>query len=180
MLNGTIVGLRAIEIRDIDLMYHWENDVEVWHVSGTTSPFSKYTIEQYIASSSRDIYSNKQLRLAIQLADVPGKTVGYIDLYDFEPHNRRAGVGILIGDKSERKKNCAKESLQLLIQYAFNILNLHQLYCHIHESNQISVQLFSNAGFRQTGILQEWIINNGEWENVLVMQLFNENDSEEE
>ncbi len=179
MLSGTLVGLRAIEPKDIDLMHQWENDIEVWHVSGTTSPFSKYTIEQYIESCRRDIYSNKQLRLAIELSDASKKTIGYIDIYDFDPHNQKAGVGILVGDKGERKKNYGKEALALLIKYAFNILNLRQLYCHVHESNHSSIHLFSGAGFRQTGILQDWIINNGEWENVLVMQLFNDNEPEE-
>ena len=179
MLNGNLVRLRAIEPRDIDLMYQWENDTEIWSVSGTTSPFSRFTMEKYIESCNRDIYSNKQLRLAIELPNVPGKTIGYIDLFDFDPQNRKAGVGILIGDKSERRKNCAKESLQLLMKYAFNVLHLHQVYCHVHESNHISVRLFLNAGFTQNGILQDWIINSGEWENVLVMQFFNKNDSEE-
>jgi diamine N-acetyltransferase len=180
MLSGTLVVLRAIEPKDIDLMYKWENDTEVWNVSGTSSPFAKYTLEQYIETCKRDIYTNKQLRLAIELADISAKTIGYIDIFDFEPQNRRAGVGILIGDKGERRKHYAKESLQLLIKYVFNILQLHQLYCHIHESNQSSVRLFSNEGFRQTGILKDWILNNGEWESVFVMQLFKAIESEEE
>jgi diamine N-acetyltransferase len=179
MLTGTTVRLRAIELKDIDLMFQWENDTEVWHVSGTTAPYSKYTIEKYIETCSRDIYANKQLRLAIELTDASKKTIGYIDIYDFDPHSQKAGVGILIGDKGERKKNYGKESLQLLIKYAFDVLNLHQLYCHIHESNHKSNNLFLNAGFRQTGILHDWILNNGDWENVLVMQLFNENEPEE-
>ena len=179
MLSGTNVGLRAMEPKDVDLMHKWENDTEVWNVSGTTSPFSKYTIEKYIESCKNDIYTNKQLRLAIQLNEVSEKTVGYIDLYDFDPQHRRAGVEILIGDKTERRKNYAKESLQLLIKYAFNTLNLNQLYCHVQETNQPSVHLFSTMGFRQTGILHDWILDSGEWENVLVMQLFSETDEEE-
>ena len=179
MLNGVLVGLRAMEPKDIELMYQWENDTDVWHVSDTIAPYSKYTIEKYIETCSRDIYANKQLRLAIELTDDSKKTIGYIDIYDFDPHNQKAGIGILIGDKGERKKNYAKESLQLLIEYALNILNLHQLYCHVHESNGISIRLFSKAGFRQTAILHDWIMNNGEWENVLVMQLFNEKEPEE-
>ncbi|MEP7167733.1 MAG: GNAT family N-acetyltransferase [Bacteroidota bacterium] len=179
MLTGTLVRLRAIEPKDIDLMYQWENDMEVWNVSGTTSPFSKYTIEKYMEECKRDIYSNKQLRLAIELADVTKKTIGFIDLYDFDPHNQKAGVGILIGDKGERRKKYGKEALQLLIKYAFGILNLHQLYCHVHESNHNSFHLFSSAGFKKTGVLEDWIKNDGEWEKVFVMQLLNEDEPEE-
>lgn len=179
MFTGKEVLLRAIEPKDIEVLYKWENDTEIWNVSGTTSPFSKYTLQQYIETCNNDIYTNKQLRLAIDLRNENYKTIGCIDLFEFDPNNRKAGVGILIGDKSERRKNYAKEALQLLIDYSLNILHLHQLYCHVHETNVASVRLFSSMGFKQTGILHEWILSNGEWENVLVMQLFNENDSEE-
>lgn len=179
MFTGKEVLLRAIEPKDIEVLYKWENDAEIWNVSGTTSPFSKYTLQQYIETCNNDIYTNKQLRLAIDLKNENHKTIGCIDLFEFDPNNRKAGVGILIGDKGERRKNYATEALKLLIDYSLNILHLHQLYCHVHASNQASVRLFSSVGFKQTGILHEWILNNGEWENVLVMQLFNENDSEE-
>src|SRR4051812_19242808 len=105
MLTGLHILLRAIEPSDIELMYKWENETEVWNLSGTTSPFSRYTIDQYIQSTKHDIYTNKQLRLAIELLGPSGKTIGYIDLFDFDPQHRRAGVGILIGDKIERRKH---------------------------------------------------------------------------
>lgn len=178
MLKGASLKLRAVEPKDLDVMYQWENDSENWKVSGTVSPFSKYTLEEYIKSCENDIYSNRQLRLAIDLNDVT-KTIGYIDLFEFDPQHRRAGVGILIGDKSERKKNYAKEALHLLINYAFNSLNLHQIFCNIPVTNRASLRLFTNAGFKESGILKDWIMSQGEWEQVIIMQLINETETED-
>ncbi|MFI5218867.1 MAG: GNAT family N-acetyltransferase [Bacteroidia bacterium] len=178
MLTGNSIKLRAIEPKDLDLMYHWENDTTIWNVSGTISPFSKYTLEEYIKTCQSDIYSNRQLRFAIDLND-SSKTIGYIDLFEFDPQHRRAGVGILIGDQAERKKSFAKESLSLLIDYAFNTLNLHQLYCNIPETNHASLRLFSSSGFKEAGILKDWIMNHGDWQQVIVMQLINETETEE-
>ena len=83
MIRGISVILRALEPKDVDLMMIFENDTEVWPVSGTLSPYSKYTLEQYYKNSTQDIYTSRQLRLAIELVtevSAPGITIGFIDL----------------------------------------------------------------------------------------------------
>ena len=170
--------LRALEPKDVDLMMIYENDVDVWPVSGTLAPYSRYTLEQYYANATLDIYSSRQLRLAIEvLVETPeaGPTIGYIDLFDFDPHHRRAGIGILIGDKSFRRKGMAHEAIRLLLHYSFNTLNLHQVYCHIDTENEASLRLFSKAGFRICGVLQDWIQYNDTWHNVSVLQAIRPN-----
>lgn len=173
MLSSANIHLRALEPHDIDLMYQWENDRAVWPISGTLVPFSRHTMEQFVKMAHQDIYTNKQLRLAIdkksEISDAH-KTVGYIDLYDFDPSHRRAGVGILIGDIASRRKGLALESLHILSDYAFKVLHLHQLYCHIHVNNEASIRLFSAAGFVCTGELKDWTLINGSWVNVFTLQ----------
>lgn len=161
--------LRAIEPADIDLLYQWENDSENWIVSNTQTPYSRFVLEQYIASAHQDIYSVKQLRLIICKKD---KTpIGTIDLFDFDANNLRAGLGLLIGDKTERKKGYASESLKLLIDYCFTILNLHQLYCNITTDNEDSILLFQKHGFQITGIKKEWVREGDRYKDELLLQL---------
>lgn len=171
MLNGKFVLLRALEPGDIDVLYSWENNPEVWSVSNTMTPFSKYVLEQYIISSHNDLYTNKQVRFVICL--LSGKPVGTIDLFDFDPKNLRAGVGILIAEKDERGKGYASEALALLKQYCFNILHLRQLYCSVSKSNFASIGLFENSGFAQNGVKKEWLNENGVWVDELFLQCFN-------
>jgi diamine N-acetyltransferase len=106
MIRGTSIILRAMEPQDVDLMMIYENDTEVWPVSGTLVPYSRYTLEQFYKNSVQDIYTARQLRLAVELIKEAhrGQTIGYVDLFDFDPQQRRAGVGILVGDKKERDK----------------------------------------------------------------------------
>ena len=93
----------------------------------------------------------KQLRLMIDLCST-GATVGMLDLYDFDPHHRRAGVGILV-DPLYQKNGLATEALELLAEYAFSYLKLHQLFVHIPIGNEPSKALFARCGFTVTGIL---------------------------
>ena len=171
MLKGTKTQLRALEPTDLDLLYKWENDIDNWHLSGTLTPYSRFVIEQYLASSHHDIFYNKQLRLMIDATDSkkPG-TIGCIDLFDFDPFHKRAGVGILIGDSNLRGKGYGREALALLSDYAFNKLDLHQLFANIAADNVSSLELFKKCGFVMVGIKKEWLKTGEGWADECLLQ----------
>ena len=91
-LEGRTTRLRALEPGDIELMYAWENDTEIWGVSGTLAPFSRHTLERFIEEQQFDIFQTRQQRLIIETPE--GLPVGALDLFDLDPVNLRAGVGI--------------------------------------------------------------------------------------
>ena len=110
MLRSDNLILRAMELEDADILYGWENDMSIWHLSNTLTPFSRFTLEQYVMNAHQDFYTIKHLRMMIDLTDSPQgqKTIGSIDLFEFEPNHMRAGVGILL-HKDYRKKGYASE-----------------------------------------------------------------------
>jgi len=167
-----MVQLRAMEPEDIDLLLKWENDKSLWHLSNTTKPFSRYNMEQYIINSHLDIYEQKQVRLMIAKEEGNSKTetLGCIDLFDFDPVNLRAGIGLLIDEKF-RGKGIAGEALKLIIDYAKNTLNLYQLYCFILNDNTPSKKVFEQAGFVQNGICKEWVRIEKKWHDALFYQI---------
>ena len=95
------IQLRAIEPADLELLYLWENDAEVWRVSGTLAPVSRDRLARFISEQSYDLYATRQMRLVV---DVDGVMVGSVDIFDFEPLHRRFGVGILIYADEHRRK----------------------------------------------------------------------------
>jgi diamine N-acetyltransferase len=168
-LVGDKIILRALEPGDLDILYSTENNTELWYVSDTITPFSKHILKQYIQESHRDIYDAKQLRLAICLPN--DSLIGFIDIFDFNSQHRRAGIGLVIIDVANRRKGYAKEALQVLINYCFSVLQLHQLYCDITEDNADSLNLFKSIGFKQIGVKKDWIYNNGAYKSVLMFQI---------
>jgi diamine N-acetyltransferase len=173
MLKGDNIRLRALEPSDIDLLYEWENDAKLWHLSNVITPVSRFLLEQYILSAQTDIFTAKQLRLMIE--KTTGKTpvaIGTIDLFDFDPVNKRAGIGVLILS-AEQKKGFATEALEVLINYCFQVLKLHQVYCNISVDNIASIRLFENHKFEVTGIKKEWLCQSGQWKDELLLQLIN-------
>jgi diamine N-acetyltransferase len=169
-IKGQHIYLRALEPDDVNTLYKWENDRQIWHLSNTQTPFSRYVLEQFLVNAHEDIYTNKQLRLIISPID-KHEPVGAIDLFDFDPYHSRAGIGILVSDQ-HRNKGYAFEALQLLKEYAFNNLLLRQLYCNVTVSASASIQLFEKSGFEKVGLKKSWNrVSTNDYEDEWMLQL---------
>ena len=179
-LIGELIHLRALEPGDLNQLYKWENDPSVWSVSGTLVPFSRFILEEFVNQAHQDIYTNKQLRLMIDLKYMDdeddssigeSRSIGCVDLFEFDPKNRRAGIGILIVDQADRGKGYATEALNLLIEYGFSILDLHQIFSNVRVDNESSVALFKKMGFEITGLKQDWVYDRSKYYDEYTMQL---------
>ena len=171
-LKGDNIYLRALEPNDLEFIYAIENDQKIWEVSNTHTPYSRFLVRQYLENAHQDIYEAKQLRLAIcQDEDFPA--LGLIDLFDFDPKNNRAGIGIVIQGEVNRNQNIGSEALGLLIRYAFFNLNLHQLYANIGTENKASLSLFTKFGFQKIGVKKDWSLVNGIYKDEAIFQLIN-------
>ena len=170
-LLGEKIRLRALEPEDLDFLYSIENDISFWEISSTQTPFSKHLLTQYLANAHLDIYEAKQLRLVI-VENESDKHVGLIDLFNFNPQHKRAGIGILIVPQSQQK-GYAYEALDLLIEYSFKQLDLHQLYANITPENTSSLKLFKKHNFKEVGVKKEWVNTNGKFKDEILFQLIN-------
>ena len=145
-LQGKKVKLRALEPEDLDFLFKIENNTKFWEVSSTQVPFSKYMLKKYLENAHQDIYEAKQLRMVIEEIS-NNKTVGLIDIFDFNPKHKRAGIGIVISEPYQ-KEGFASDALSLLISYCFEVLDLHQLFANITSNNTHSITLFPSNGFK--------------------------------
>ena len=143
MLVCAEIKLRTLKDTDLDFLFSLENDKSLWAVSGTTEPFSLVQLANYISHAKQDIAIAEQFRFVI---DCQGKAIGCIDLYEYNFKKQNAGVGIVIL-KEYRRKGFAKQSLTLLIKYAWEKLHLKQLHTGIFSDNKASLALFQSVGF---------------------------------
>jgi len=154
MLSNHLIKLRAIEAEDLDMLYIWENDTSLWRYGNNIAPFSRKLLLDYIDNYDGDIFKSHQLRFMIVSVDTD-TPVGMIDLYDFDPVNRRAGVGIMI-DAAQQSRGYARGALSLLCQYCHERIGMHQLYATIAIDNAPSIALFHDCKFKTCGRLRSW------------------------
>lgn len=170
LLENQTIKLRAPEPEDLDLLYKWENNPDLWVVSNTPQPYSRYALKQYIEQCGQSIYESLQLRLMI-VEKQSNTTIGTVDLFDFDIHNSRIALGLYI-EASYQGKGFATEALHLTEQYIFEHLKLHQLYCHIAVNNTASCKMFEKEGYLKNGVLKNWIKSPNGFEDIIVFQKF--------
>jgi len=175
--NAKIIKLRKLEPSDLPFLYQWENDASVWADGSNHNPLSQQDLRDYIESTTGDIYKDGQLRLIIHsssesvcqqsglsgeaglssISPQDGLTLGCIDLFDFDPRNRRAAIGMYIAPEY-RGQGVGKEALRLLEEYAFGFLHLRVLYAVISTKNTACITLYRHAGYTESSVLPNWTL----------------------
>ena len=98
-----------------------------------------------------------------------GGVCGAIDLYSYDPLNRRAAVGIMVANE-HRRQGYALAMLRELQQIATNNYKLHTLYADIAATNTASIALFRKAGYEECGRFKEWLNINDTYIDTIRLQ----------
>ncbi len=161
------VHLRAIEPEDLDLLYRIENDMKLWNIGATNVPYSRYTLHDYIANASGDIYTDRQVRMMIENAE--GQIVGIVDIVNFDPSNRRAELGLII-EEPYRHQGYAQSAMAQICDYALHVLHIHQLFAFIDVTNESCIRLFRKLGYQESAHLKDWLFDGQSYHDAMVMQ----------
>ena len=161
------IFLRALEPEDLDFLYEMENDESLWEVGSTNVPYSRQMLLDYIATASADIYADKQVRFIIE--NEAHERVGIIDLMNFDPRHQRAEVGIVV-KKEYQGQGFARLALKHLLQYATNLLHLHQIYAIVGCDNAGCLKLLKSFGFQGDICLKDWIFSGKEYGDAYFLQ----------
>lgn len=164
------LSYRSLEPEDISLLYKWENDIEINRVSLSKVPLSKFILERYISQAHLDIQEAGQYRFILK--DENKTPIGCVDLFDYDAIHRRAAIGIII-DKKYRNLGYGLEAIEMMKDYAFNHLGMHQLYCSVAADNLKSLKLFSSSGFQKIGVRKDWLYRSGSFTDVIDFQVLN-------
>ena len=158
-----------MEPEDLDLLYRIENDQTLWCLGATNVPYSRYALHDYVANSSGDIYTDRQVRLVIE--NEVGETVGLVDLTNFDPKHMRAEVGLVI-EQPMRRRGYADAAMTQLHQYALHTLHLHQVFAIVDTGNVAIRTLFGRHGYEESANLRQWIFDGIHYHDAVVLQKF--------
>ncbi|MFZ9074735.1 MAG: GNAT family N-acetyltransferase [Flavobacteriaceae bacterium] len=161
------IFLRALEPEDLEVLLQLENDSSLWKYSNRTEPFSRDLLQKYIDQQHQDIFEVKQKRFVVSYPDQT--PIGFVDLFDFEPLHRRAGIGVII-HPNYQGKGYARRALELVEEYAKKQLNLHSLYANIAEENSASLKVFESCEFRRIAEKKEWNFYEGRFHDEYLYQ----------
>lgn len=178
MLRGKNVLLRAIKSEDLIYLNTWRNDLKnKIQVQGFRLPV---TIEMdeiwyHEKATSQD---DKNIYFIVE-SNLSKKPIGLIQLNSIDYISGTAVWGYIIGDKKERGKGIDAEAPLLLLNYAFNILNLRKLISYSLNIRPGIQRIHNKYGkTRVEGILKEHYFFNGEYYDLHIISFFKEDNTD--
>lgn len=166
-LVGERIYLRGLE--DEDLLgpyFQWLNDQES----------DKFTAHAIWPNSMRKMRafidrvgdSRTELVLAI-VENKNDRHVGNIGLHDINWVHRCATMSILIGERDARGKGYGREAIGLLVQHAFQKMNLHRIQLGVRSDNEAAIRSYRAAGFKEEGFFRQALYSAGKYYDVVRM-----------
>lgn len=153
MLDLQTLYLRALEPNDIEVLFTIENDPVLQFYSSHNGPYSRFMLQRYIEQQHQSVYEQKQQRFVISPSS--GEVLGFVDIFDFDPQSKRAGIGIVVLSQY-RAKGVATKALALLEDFVIKHYNMHMLYADVLCDNKASCALFEKGNYVLMGIKRDW------------------------
>ncbi len=167
MLEGKITNLRPLDIEDLEDALRWVNDREVtlW-LTSLRYPMARKDEQKWIDDALANSFA-EGVRLAIETRD--GKHIGGINVHRTNPEDRKAGLGIMIGEKDHWSNGYGTDAVLALLKLAFDEMNLHRVWLHVFPDNERAIACYLKCGFREEGRLRQEVFQDGRYYDVIVM-----------
>jgi RimJ/RimL family protein N-acetyltransferase len=165
-LEGKKVILRPLDKeKDLGVVLKWVNDPELRQFVSFFLPSTKKQEEEWFDKKRED-----EIVLAIETKE--GEFIGSIGLHKINYRHRTATTGTLIGEKSFWGKGYGTDAKMILLNYAFNTLNLRKIKSQAYATNQRSVNYSKKCGYKVEGTLKKDLFVNGDYVDVVCLAVF--------
>ena len=132
-----------------------------------TKKATTFQLKQYVRNKNKN---PKCLLLGIFLKKKQNH-IGNIKLEPIDFKNKKATLGILIGDKIYWGRGIGAEAIKLILNYAFSKLNLKEVNLGVISKNKRAITLFKKIGFKIDLIEKKSIRYNNELFDRLIMSI---------
>ena len=146
-ITGDLVALGPLRRDLLPLYQRWINDLEAARGLGAFLPF---TVEKETEWYESEAKSERSILFTIyELSTL--RPIGTTALMDLDHRNRKAEFGINVGEPDCRNKGYGTETTRLMLDYAFNVVGLHNVMLGVFEFNRGAVRAYEKAGFQEVG-----------------------------
>jgi diamine N-acetyltransferase len=166
MLKGKLVRLRAPERGDLPTFVRWFNDPETTQFLLRGPPMSLEGEEQWYAS-----LLTRNLDPVFCIETLDGKLIGNIGIMHLDWTDRRAEIGVMIGEKDHWSRGFGTEAITLLLRYMFEELNLERVSLFCDEANLRAQRCYQKCGFRPEGKFRHHRFRNGAYSDDVIMSI---------
>lgn len=164
---GARVYLRALEVSDAALAVAWLNHPQVRQYISRHSPLDVANEEEFI----RGLAARPGDEIFVIALREPERPIGLIGLHGFSNPSRRGTLGITIGEPDCWGQGLGSEAIELLLEHAFDELNLHRVELCVYATNKRGIACYEKLGFVHEGARREAMVVHGDYVDELQMGL---------
>ncbi|HBC73766.1 MAG: GNAT family N-acetyltransferase [Candidatus Wallbacteria bacterium GWC2_49_35] len=168
IVSGKKCYLSPVNLEDAVLYKEWLNDLEV-SSNLNFRPFI-LTLEKEKEMLEKLVKSETDVLFGI-VDKKSDKLIGNCGLMGIEPINRKSLFGIFIGDKKYWGKGYGEEATNLILDFGFNMLNLHNIFLTVFSFNKRGIRCYEKCGFKHAGKLREARLVAGKHYDVVYMDI---------
>jgi RimJ/RimL family protein N-acetyltransferase len=167
--SGDRIYLGPILKEDLPAVTVWINDPEVSQFLEVSAPMTLQDEEKWLANLSDKRASDAVFSIRLKETN---ESIGHIGLHRINFKDRVAMAGSFIGRKDLWGKGYGSEALMLLLEYAFNTLDLHKVSAEVYSFNPRSKRCLEKCGFVVEGLQKEHRYRRGRRVDVHLLAAF--------
>lgn len=170
-LVGERIYLSPRNSEDAELFTKWMNDFEITDYTGRSATIMTLDAEKkYLENKNMDLETT-----AFAIVDLKtDKMVGTLSLENISYNNRTAVLGIFIGDPDYRSNGYGTEAIKLLLDFAFNYMNLNSIKLDVLSCNERAIKCYIKCGFKEVGRWRKSKYVNGKYYDTIIMDILAE------
>ena len=173
-IYGNRIMLREYRKDDIDPIRGWVNDPEI---ADNLSDIFLYpsTLNQTESFLNFVLEGKSNNEAHFIIAETRTESyIGQIDLMGIDWKNRCAELGIVIGRKDSLSKGIGSEAIRLLLEFAFERMNLNRIELRVHDYNERAYNCYLKCGFKEEGRLKQRHYYKGSYSDLILMAILKE------
>lgn len=142
------VSIREFRFEDIPLKIRWINDAE-------NNMYLHYDIPLEYDSTCAWFAKKDNARRYDCIILAEGEPVGLIGLLAIDHINSKAEFYVSMGEKCYKRRGVASQATKLILDYAFQYLNLNKVYLNVDADNLAAIALYEKCGFLKEGYFKQ-------------------------
>jgi len=166
-LRGKKVILRPFAKSDVPTLTRWINDAEVRRFITISFPGREEQEAEWVSKLGSD---DKNIVLAIETLD--GVFIGSMGIHGINWKDRTATTGALIGEKEYWGRGYGTDAKMILLDYAFNTLNLRKICSAVIAYNKRSLHYSLHCGYKIEGRRRRHVFKEGRYWDLIELGLF--------
>ena len=165
---GKRIALAIMRVEDTEQYVTWMSQLDMTDNLGSSARIVTIEDERQWILSEANHYQFAIIRLEDECL------LGNCGIHTINSISQCAEIGIFIGEEANRNQGYGQEALELLLRYAFDYLNLHNIMLKVFAFNERAIKCYKKIGFQEIGRRRQSYYTKGKFHDEVYMDILKE------